>query len=183
MGSARGASAETEDAHLRGGEAGVFLLAETLLIPSPYSGETRRIKRKPKVSAFESKSVAAPTTKRVGDGVHSLSEPPRSSARGHPTRHVSDAHRSGSQPLLWEDAEGGNRCVCPVDVASPMSLMETSGTSSIRISRRRVTLPRSRSRKRCGTSRRRSGPSILVRLLADDSPVSRDWHHELPPSS
>jgi hypothetical protein len=45
-GSARGASAETEDAHLRGGEAGVFLLAETLLIPSPYSGETRRIKRK-----------------------------------------------------------------------------------------------------------------------------------------
>ena len=45
-GSARGVSAQTEDAHLRGGEAGVFLLAETLLIPSPSSGETQRIERK-----------------------------------------------------------------------------------------------------------------------------------------
>jgi hypothetical protein len=30
----------TEDAHLRGGEAGVSLLAETPLVPTPYSGET-----------------------------------------------------------------------------------------------------------------------------------------------
>jgi hypothetical protein len=30
----------TEDAHLRGGEAGVSLLAETPVVPTPYSGET-----------------------------------------------------------------------------------------------------------------------------------------------
>ena len=30
----------TEDAHLRGGEAGVSLLAETPVVPAPYSGKT-----------------------------------------------------------------------------------------------------------------------------------------------
>jgi hypothetical protein len=30
----------TEDAHLRGGEAGVFLLAEIPVVPAPYSAET-----------------------------------------------------------------------------------------------------------------------------------------------
>jgi hypothetical protein len=34
------AALPTEDAHLRGGEAGVSLLAETSVVPTPYSGET-----------------------------------------------------------------------------------------------------------------------------------------------
>jgi hypothetical protein len=151
--------------------------------PLPTAEKREGSSAKPKVSAFESKSVAAPTTKRWVTACIRSASP--HDLRLVAIRLATFRMRTGreGQPLLWEDAEGGNRCVCPVDVASPMSLMETSGTSSIRISRRRVTLPRSRSRKRCGTSRRRSGPSILVRLLADDSPVSRDWHHELPPSS
>lgn len=115
------------------------------------------------------------TTKLADDGVHRSAEAPRASARGHLTRHVSDAGRPGSQSLLREVAEGDNRCVCRVDAASPMRRMETGGTSSMRISRRRVTLPRSRSRKQYGTSRRRSEPRILVRPLTDDSPVNSDW--------
>jgi hypothetical protein len=108
------------------------------------TAEKREGSPKPKVSASESKSVAAPRHEAVDDGV------------------PSDSPRFGYAPVgkpipALGDAEGGNGCVCPVDAATPVRLMETSGTSRIP-----------------------SAPSTLVHLLADDSPVNRDRHHELP---
>ena len=64
----------TEDARLRGGEAGVFLLAETLVLPSPYSGETRRINATRRFQRLDRSLSLLLTTKRADDGVHSLSE-------------------------------------------------------------------------------------------------------------
>src|SRR5215216_377556 len=110
MGSARGANARTENAHLRGGEAGVFLLAETLFIPSPYSGETRRIRAQSRKSQRLNRSLSLLlTTKR-------WTACTRSASFG---SWPSDSPRFGcalvgKPKLALEDAAGGNRCVCPV---------------------------------------------------------------------
>src|SRR5215211_3597010 len=66
--------------------------------PLPASKKREGSSAKPKASASESKSVAAPHHETGGR--RALAQ--RASARGHQTHHVSDARWSGSLSLPWK---------------------------------------------------------------------------------